>query len=362
MTSKEFYTQLEIVAEEKGLSLEQLLDAFEKGLINGYKKEFGNSSVRVEFNVEKHTINMYSRRIVVSSLEDRDPESEILPITLTEAKKISRKAKVGDILEEAVNIKDFGRLAAGQVKNILNQNIKTYEKENTYQYFKSLENEMIGATVIGIDEKHDNQLVLSIGNGISTLLPRKELLKSDEVNVGDHINVYVSAVELTTKGPKVYVSRNDKHFVIRLLEQYVSEIHDGIIEIKGIARDAGDRCKIALKSNDPNVEAIGSAVGRDGSRIKDVNNALGGEKIDLYEWSDDPKTLVANALKPAEVIAVINVDPITKTSLAIVPDDQLSLAIGKKGQNVRLAVQSSGWKIDIKTESIAREQGYEWDE
>lgn len=357
MTSKEFYKQLEIVAEEKGLKLEQLLDAFEKGLINGYKREFGNSSVRVEFKVEKHEINMYSRRIVVNSYEERDPECEILPISLAEAKKLNRKAKIGDILEESVNIKDFGRLAASQVKNILNQNIKNYEKENSYQYFKSLENEMIGGTVISADE---NQLVLSIGNGISTVLPRKELLKSDVVNVGDHINVYVSSVELTTKGPKVYVSRNDKHFVIRLLEQYVSEIHDGIVEIKGIARDSGDRCKIALKSNDPNVEAIGSTVGKDGMRIRDVINALGGEKIDLYEWSEDPATLIANALQPAKAIAIINIDPITKTSLAIVDDSQLSLAIGKNGQNVRLAVQSSGWKIDIKSKSLAEEQGYEW--
>jgi len=358
MVNKEFYKQLELLAEDKGLSLEQLLEAFEKGLINGYKRENGNTSVRVEFKPEKHELNMFSRRIVIASMDDRDPNCEILPILLGVAKQKHPRIKVGDIIEEPINIKDFGRLAAGQVKQILNQNIKTYEKDNLYKYFKNLENEMIGATVIAEDE---NQLTLNIGQGVSTLLPRKELLKNDQVNVGDRITVYISAVENAPKGVKVFVSRNDKHFVIRLLEQHVPEIKDGTIEIKGLAREAGDRTKIAVFSNDPNVEAIGSIVGKDGSRIRSVTNALGGEKIDLYEWSDDPKTLVANALQPAEVIAVINVDTYTKTSLAIVPDDQLSLAIGKNGQNVRLAVQSSNWKIDIKPESVARNQGYEWD-
>ena len=358
MTSKEFYKQLELLAEEKGLTLEQLLEAFEKGLINGYKREHGNTSVRVEFKPEKHEINMFTRRIVIASMEDRDPECEILPILLHQAKEKFHRAKVGDIVEEPVNIKEFGRLAAGQVKQILNQNIKAFERENLYKYFKNLENEMIGAIVIAEDE---NQLTLNIGQGVSTILPRKELLKNDQVHVGDRITVYISSVATDTKGVKVYVSRNDKHFVIRLLEQYVPEIKEGIIEIKGLARESGERTKIALYSNDPSVEAIGSTVGEGGSRIKYVTNALGGEKIDLYEWSEDPKTLIAHALQPCQVIAVINVDPINKTSLAIVPDDQLSLAIGKNGQNVRLAVQSSNWKIDIKPESVARNQGYEWD-
>ena len=209
----------------------------------------------------------------------------------------------------------------------------------------------------GIDEKHDNQLVLSIGNGISTLLPRKELLKSDEVNVGDHINVYISSVEQGTKGPRVFVSRNDKHFVIRLLEQYVSEIHDGIVEIKGIARDPGDRSKIALYSNDPKIDAIGSCVGEAGLRIRQIVDALGGEKVDLYKWSENPEELIANSLQPAAVTKVLSVDVKEKSSVVIVPDDHLSLAIGKMGQNVRLAVQSCGWKIDIMPVSEAYDKG-----
>ena len=357
MISKEFYKQLEVVAEEKGLSIEQILESFRGSLIHAYKRNYGNSSVRVEFKPEKHELLMFSQRVVVASFDEVDPESDILPILLSEAKKVNSRAKVGDILEEPVNIKDFGRMAANQAKQILNQNIKNYEKENSFAYFKNMENEMISAKVIDIQ---DNYLTLSIGQGITTLLPKKELLPNDEFFVGDSIRVYVSSVEQGTKGPKVYVSRNDKHLVIRLLEQSVPEIKEGIVEIKGIARDAGDRSKVAVYSTDPNVDPIGACVGEGGARIHDVVRSLNGEKVDLYRWSEDPATLIANSLQPTNVIAVINVDVKTKTSLAIVPDNQLSLAIGKNGQNVRLAVQSCDWKIDIKPESVAKDQGYEW--
>jgi N utilization substance protein A len=226
MTSKEFYKQLEIVAEERGLTLEQLLDSFKKGLINAYKRNYGNTSVRVEFKPEKNEILMFSQKIVVESLENLDPECEIIPILYTEAKKINSRAKIGDILEEPVNIKDFGRMAAAQAKQIFNQNIKTYEKENSFQYFKSMENELIRAQII---DSNETFLTLSIGQNITTLLPKKELLPNDEFGVGDSINVYVTSVEQGTKGPKVFVSRNDKHLVIRLLEQYIPEIKDGIV-------------------------------------------------------------------------------------------------------------------------------------
>jgi len=357
MVSKEFYKQLEVISSERGLSIEQLLDSFKKGLINAYKRHYGNTSVRVEFRPEKHEILMFSQRIVVESLDDVDPESEILPIVYSEAKKVNSRAKVGDVLEEAVNIKDFGRMAANQAKQIFNQNMKNYEKENSFQFFKNMENEMISANVLEINDTH---LMLSIGQNVTTLLPKKELLPNDEFFVGDSIRVYVSSVEQSTKGPKVFVSRIDKHLVIRLLEQNVPEIKDGIVEIKGIARDAGDRCKVCVFSNDPDVDPIGACVGEGGSRIHEVVRSLNGEKVDLYRWSDDVKELIANSLQPTNVVAVINVDPKTKTSLAIVPDNQLSLAIGKNGQNVRLAVQSCDWKIDIKPVSVARNQGFEW--
>lgn len=357
MTSKEFYKQIEVISEERGLSQEQILASFKESLIKAYKRNYGNSSVRVDFRPEKNEILMFSQRLVVESLDECDPESPILPILLSEAKKINARCKVGDILEEPVSIKELGRMAALQAKNVLNQNIKNYEKENTYAYFKSLENELITAKVIDVN---DNSLTLSIGQDVTTLLPNKELLPSDSFGVGDNIRVYVTSVEQGTKGPKVYVSRNDRHLVIRLLEQAVPEIKEGIVEIKGIARDAGDRCKIAISTNDENVDPIGACVGPNGSRIREVINALNGEKIDIYRYSDDPATLIANSLQPTKVVAVINIDPKTKTSLAIVPDNQLSLAIGKSGQNVRLAVQSCDWKIDIKSVSLAKEQGFEW--
>jgi len=358
MISKEFYKQLEDVCSERGLTIDQMLKVMETSLKNAYKRTFGNTSVRVEFRPEKNEILMFSQYTVVNSYDDVEPGYEPVPILLADAKKKNPRAKVGNVIEEAFNIKDFGRVAAGQAKQVMNQNIKNCEKDNSYRYFKNMENEMINVQIIAQDERF---LTVSIGQGITTLLPRTELLPSDDFGVGERIQVYVTRVEQGTKGPKVFVSRNDKHLVIRLLEKYITEIAEGIVEIKGIARDPGDRCKIALWSTNPDVDPIGAAVGKDGARIRDVVNALGGEKIDLYEWSEDPKTLIANSLQPTKVIAVINIDTKAKTSLAIVPDSQLSLAIGKNGQNVRLAVQSCDWKIDIKSESVALEQGFEWD-
>lgn len=357
MVSKEFFKQLEVVSQERGVTVEQLIEAFKKGLLNAYKKHYGDASARVEIRADKHEIFVYSQRIVVENVEDYDLEDEILPISLEEARETNARARVGDIIESAVNIKDFGRLAAAQAKQILNQNIKTYEKENAFVHFKTFENEMIIAEVIDMNE---NFVTLSIGQNVTTLLPVKELLPNDHFVIGEKIKVYVVSIEQTPKGPKVFVSRNDKNLVTRLLENNIPEIKEGIIEIRGIARDAGERTKIAVFSHDPMVDPIGSCIGENGARIREVIHALNGEKVDVYRWSEDPATLIANALQPATVVAVINIDPKTKTSLAIVPDDQLSLAIGKSGHNVRLAVQSCDWKIDIKSVSLARDQGYEW--
>lgn len=213
---------------------------------------------------------------------------------------------------------------------------------------------MISAQVVKID---DNYAYLNIGQGTTAVLPKAEWLPNDSFNVGDKISVYIKKVEQTTKDPKVKLSRLDRNLITRLLETYIPEIKEGIIEIKGIARDAGDRSKIAIYSTDPRVDALGSCVGENGARIKEVVQALNGEKIDLYKWSEDPEELIRNSLQPAKVTLVLNIDPKEKTSLAIVPDDQLSLAIGKAGQNVRLAVQSCGWKIDIKSASEARNEG-----
>jgi N utilization substance protein A len=208
-----------------------------------------------------------------------------------------------------------------------------------------------------VTAKNDKFLTLSLGMGVTTILPIKELLPNDSFEVGDRIKVYVKEVEKTTKDPKIKVSRTDRNLITRLMEEYIPEVKNGIIEIKGIARDAGSRTKIAVASNDKNVDPIGSCVGEAGSRIKQIVDALNGEKVDLYKWSENPEELITNSLQPASVTKVISIDEKTKSSVVAVPDDHLSLAIGKQGQNVRLAVQSCGWKIDILPVSKAYEEG-----
>ena len=354
MISKEFFENVELMAKERGITVEQALEAVKEGMIKAYKKATGNPAARVEFKPEKNEILMYSQMLVVAEVTD-DPEIEMKQITLAEAKAISNRYKIGDIVEQKVDPKkDFGRQAVSTGKQTFNQNVRNSEKANISEYFKNQENEMIDATVIKIDEK---RATLQLANNYTTFLPAREILANDNLTVGEKIKVYLVSVEDTTKGPKITVSRSDKNLVIRLMEQSIPEIQDGTIEIMGIARDAGDRSKVAIRSVDPNVDAIGSCVGEKGNRINSIVSSLNGEKIDLYKYSSVPEELIANSLQPATVLAVIDVDPKAKTSLAIVPDDQLTLAIGKQGQNVRLAVQSCGWKIDIKSESDAKAEG-----
>ncbi len=354
MLNKEFFKQAEEVSKEKGISVEEVYMIMEKALINSHKKVFGNTSCRVEIRADKNEILLYSQFLVVDKLSEYLEEGEMVEMHIDEALSIKGTSKVGHILELPVNIKDFGRLAVGAAKSVYTQNIRSLEREKAYNYFKGLEFEMIEAEVL---EKNDKFVTLNVGHNITTLLPNQELLANDNFNVGDFIRVYIKKVEQTTKDPKVYVSRSERNLVTRLMESIIPEIKSGIIEIKGIARDPGDRTKIALHSNDPKVDAIGSCVGENGSRIREVVNALNGEKVDLYKWSEDIEELIANSLQPASVTKVMNVDVKNKTSLAVVPDEHLSLAIGKQGQNVRLAVQSCGWKIDIKPTSEAFKLG-----
>lgn len=252
------------------------------------------------------------------------------------------------------NLKNYSRMTILSAGNVYKQGVRTLEREKAYQYFKELENEMINAEVSNIGDRF---LTLKLGFNVTTILPLNELLPNDHLEIGDFVKVYVKRVEQTTKEPKVVVSRIERNLVTRLMENYIPEIKTGVIEIKGIARDPGDRTKIAIYSNDEKVDAIGSCVGEGGSRIREIVNALGGEKVDLYKWSEDPEELIANSLQPASVTKVLNIDVKNKTSQVVVPDDHLSLAIGKQGQNVRLAVQSCGWKIDIMPTSEAYEKG-----
>ena len=352
MISKEFFENVELMANERGITVEQALEAVKEGLIKAYRKANGDASARVEFKPEKNEILMYSQKLVV---EEIDPTLEIGQITLKEAKAISNRYKLGDTVEQKIDPKkEFGRMAVSTGKQTFNQSVRNAEKSNIAEYFKKCEGEMIDATVIRVDDKG---ATLSLANNYTTFLPKREILANDNFVNGTRIKVYLVSVEDNPKGPRITVSRSDKNLVIRLMEQFIPEIQDGTIKIMGIARDAGDRSKVSLYSTNDKVDAIGSCVGEKGARINDIVNALNGEKIDLYQYSTTPEELIANSLQPAEVIAVIDVDPKAKTSLAIVPDDQLSLAIGKAGQNVRLAVQSCGWKIDIKSESDAKAEG-----
>lgn len=352
MVSKEFFKQLSIVSEEKGIPLDDLLEAFKKSLLNAYKRTYGNTSAKVEIKQDKSEILLYSVKIVVDEISDNE-EIPYEQITLEEARKKSIRYKVGDIIEEPINPKEFGRFAATTAKQVFNQSIKNIEKQKTYEHFKALEGEIVSGVVVQVQ---DGFATFDIGFGLTTLLPKKEMLPKDDFKVGDKANLYITMVEETTKGAKVFVSRIDKNFVIRILEKNIPELIDGTIEIMGIARDSGDRTKIAVYSNDPSVDPIGSCIGEGKVRIDEIKRNLNGENIDLYKWSNDPKELIKNSLQPAEVIEVLNINLKGKTSLAIVPDEHLSLAIGKQGQNVRLAVQSSGWKIDIKPLSEAKKE------
>lgn len=379
MINKDFFKMAEEDAISRGFEVEDVLACMERALIGAFKKEHGNTSCKVEFKIEKNEILLYSVHKVVSDYtiskspveelvsEDKEQgaskeveheEKAVEPVyaemLLEDAKKIKSSYKIGDLVYQQENLKNYSRTTILTAGNVYKQGVRTLEREKAYAYFKDLENEMINAEVSNIGDRF---ITLKLGFNVTSLLPLTELLANDHLNIGDYIKVYVKRVEQTTKEPKVIVSRIERGLVTRLMENYIPEIKNGVIEIKGIARDPGDRSKIALYSNDPKVDAIGSCVGEGGARIREIVNALGGEKVDLYKWSEDPEELIANSLQPASVTKVLNVDEKTKTSQVVVPDDHLSLAIGKSGQNVRLAVQSCGWKIDIMPTSEAYEKG-----
>jgi transcription termination/antitermination protein NusA len=351
MISKEFFKALEQIELEKGINRHKILDVFAKGLLNAYKKDFnGQQNAEVVYNEDKYEIQIITRSTVV---EEVDPEVEKgTQITLNEALELKKNAKIGDVIEQRVTPKDFGRIAASSAKQMLTQGLKQLEREKNYDIFVKKTGEMVIAEVVAVSADF---VTLDVGYDTETSIPAKDLAPQP-LQVGNQIRVYITKVELTPKGPKVFVSRTDRNLVKRLMENAIPELHEGVIEIVGIARDPGDRSKICVASHNPKVDPVGACLGKNGSRIKDVIDSLGGEKIDIYKYSDDPVELIKNAIQPAKVTHVI-IDPKDHSAIAIVPDDQLSLAIGKKGQNARLAVQSSGWKIDIKSAADAEIQG-----
>ena len=356
MVNKDLFRQLDEYSKEKGISIEELYETIRKAIEVSAKKVAPTWTIKVTINPEKNEILTHAQKVVVEEIE-AEREDGMAQITLEEARQIKPNAKVGDIISKVLNTKeDFGRQNAKSAKSTLTSGIRSIERKKLLEYFNQFVDEMLTATVIS-GTKEDKFLTLDVGEGLTTIIPQNELLAGDDFKAGDRIKVYVKAVEETTKDPKVKVSRTDKNLVTRLIENYVPEVKEGIVEIKGIARDAGSRTKIAVFSNDSKVDALGSCVGENGARIGEIVRELSGEKIDLYKWSEDPEELVTQALQPAKVTFVKNIDVKEKSALAIVPDDQLSLAIGKSGQNVRLAVQSSGWKIDIRSSKQAYDEG-----
>jgi len=348
MISKDFFRALEVLAEDRGIDKEKILDVMGRGILNDYKKDhYTSDNARIEFNTVKNEIILFADYTVVDEVEKPGE------IALEVARKKRKTIKIGDTITIKESPKEFGRIAVSSAKQILTQGLKQLEREKSFDEFKEKENEMINTEIVSFNRDY---VTLDLGRNMETSLPRKELLKSDEVIEGARLRVYITKVEMTTKGPKVFVSRTDRNLVKRLVEQVCPEIQDGTVEIMGISRDPGDRCKIAVYSHDQNVDPIGAVIGYKGSRIREVLEALQGEKIDVFEWDTNPADLVLNALNPAKIIAV-NPNKKKHEAVCIVNDKDLTSAIGVKGQNAKLASQAIGWKIEIISVSQAKEQG-----
>ncbi len=346
--SSELLDALERIEKEKGISREVIIEAIEAALISAYRRNFNQAqNVRVDINLESGVMKVYARKEVVE--EVFDPRLEI---SLEEAHKISPNYQLGDIVELEVTPREFGRIAAQTAKQVVMQRVREAERGVIYAEFADREEDIMTGIVQRVDSKF---IYVDLGK-IEAILPAHEQMANEKYQPHDRIKVYITKVEKTTKGPQIYVSRTHPGLLKRLFELEVPEIYDGTVEIKAVAREAGDRSKISVHSDNPEVDPVGACVGPKGTRVQAVVNELKGEKIDIVKWSPDPVEYVANALSPSKVLDVI-VNEEEKSTTVIVPDYQLSLAIGKRGQNARLAAKLTGWKIDIKSESDAKEMG-----
>lgn len=339
---------LTTLEKEKGISKDVIIEAIEAALISAYKRNFHQAqNVRIDFNQESGNIRVFARKDVVE--EETDPRLEI---SLSKAKEMDPNYEVGDVIEIEVTPKDFGRIAAQTAKQVVTQRVREAERGIVYSEFIDKEEDIM----TGIVQRHDHRFIYVNLGRVEALLPANEQMPNEKYNQNDRIKVYITKVEKTTKGPQVMVSRTHPGLLKRLFELEVPEIFDGTVEIKSIAREAGDRSKIAVYAENPDIDPVGSCVGQKGQRVQAIVNELKGEKIDIVHWSEDPVEYVANALSPSKVLHV-GVNEGEKMTSVVVPDYQLSLAIGKRGQNARLAAKLTGWKIDIKSESEATELG-----
>ncbi|WP_076639178.1 transcription termination factor NusA [Latilactobacillus sakei] len=341
--SKEMLGALDALEQEKGVKKEIVIEALEAALVSAYKRNYGQAqNVEVEFDQKKGNIHVYAVKEVTDEVFDSR-----LEVSYQDALEINKAYEVGDTIRFEVTPKDFGRVAAQTAKQVIMQRVREAERSIIYNEYSQYENEIMQ----GIVERRDNKFIYVNLGKIEAVLSKQDQIPNEVYNAHDRIKVYVSKVENTTKGPQVFVSRTHPDLVKRLFEQEVPEIYDGTVEIVSIAREAGDRTKMAVRSTDPNVDPVGTCVGPKGQRVQLVVNELHGENMDIVKWEEDPSDYIANALNPAEVIAVQFNDGNEHTCTVIVPDYQLSLAIGKKGQNARLAAKLTGYKIDIKPES-----------
>lgn len=343
--SKEFFEAVKLLEEEKGIPADYLYERISAAIIVAAKHDYnGKDIVHCDIDEEKQKIKVYVTKNVVEEIEDPDTD-----LTLEQALELKKSAKVGKTIDIPLKTKNFGRIVAQTAKHVIRQGIREAERGQMLQEFKSKNQELVSAKVERIDPITGNA-TLEIGKN-QTILPKAEQVPGEVLVEGTTVKVFIVDVKEGGKGPKIMISRTHPGLVRRLFEQEVPEIYDGTIEIKSVSREAGSRTKIAVFTKDEEIDPVGACIGPRGQRVSNIVEVLGGEKIDIVKYSEDPAEFVAAALAPSAVCGVEVIDEEAKTCRATVPDDQLSLAIGNKGQNVRLAVRLTGWNIDIKPES-----------
>ncbi len=344
--NKELMEALDLLEKEKQISRDVLFEAIENSLITACKNHFGKSdNVKVEINRDTCDFVCYAEKEVVEEVED-----PVLQISLEDARKLKAKYKVGDVVRVDIKSKEFGRIAAQNARNVITQKIREEERSVVYNIYYEKEKDV----VTGIVQRYvGKNISIDLGKA-DAILSESEQVKGEVFRPTERIKLYILEVKNTSKGPRILVSRTHPELVKRLFESEVTEIKDGTVEIKSIAREAGSRTKIAVWSNNPNVDAVGACVGMNGARVNAIVEELRGEKIDVVNWDENPGNLIQNALSPAKIVNVF-ADPEERTAKVVVPDYQLSLAIGKEGQNARLAARLTGYKIDIKSETQAKD-------
>ena len=355
MKLKDFMAAMQAIETDRKLSKEVVVEALQEALAKAFRKhiEIPDALVRVDVNEKSGDIKVYQQRLIVENVEDDE-----LEISLEDAKRVNQELELGGVVEEEVSIADLGRAAVILAKNVMKQKIREAEKLVVYEEYCDKVEEMVMGTIESVEEKF---CVVNIGKTLA-LMPKNQQIPNERYREGEMIRVVITEVNKETKGAQVLVSRGDATLVKRLFEKEVPEIFQGIIEIKAIAREAGERTKMAVYSHNENIDPIGACIGPRGQRVQVIIDELGGEKIDIFEWSEDVTELIKNALSPAEVLAVIPSEERKGGLLVVVPDNQLSLAIGKRGKNARLAVKVTGNKIDIKAETDVDAAGINWKE